>query len=195
MEWVFRRKTEPLFSRFMQINFRQMEPEWTFVGKWIYKPTIISKVEFKENEGGGSVFIVELPLNKDVYESDDFVNEQINPVRKKRKKCCTSVRICRTKRQWCTSQSLPIAPLAGKKFKILVIDENRRHSWFSVRKIVFAFRSYYCRKRKCRYQKRNGRRSGYYYLWCNDAGHERFDLTKKLKDDFATCHIPVILYY
>ena len=186
-------KQSLLFSRFMQINFSangtgvglSLVNEFTNLHK--------GKVEFKENEGGGSVFIVELPLNKDVYESDDFVNEQITVLKEEKKVLYNLSEFVEQNGNDVHLNLLPIAPLAGKKFKILVIDDNDDIRDFLFEKLSSHFEVITAENGSVGIKK--GMEEDPDLIICDVMmpGMNGFDLTKKLKDDFATCHIPVIL--
>ena len=186
-------KQSLLFSRFMQINFSangtgvglSLVNEFTNLHK--------GKVEFKENEGGGSVFIVELPLNKDVYGSEDFVNEQITVVKEEKKVVYNLSEFVEQNGNDVHLNLLPIAPLAGKKFKILVIDDNDDIRDFLFEKLSSYFEVITAENGDIGINK--GMEEDPDLIICDVMmpGMNGFDLTKKLKDDFATCHIPVIL--
>jgi len=186
-------KQNLLFNRFMQINFSS---SGTGIGlSLVNEFTLIHKgsVYFTENEGGGSIFTVEFPLNKDVYNSDDFLTEQIVVVKENKQDVYNLSEFIDVNDSEILINLLPIEPVAGKKYKVLVIDDNDDIRDFLTEKL-----------------------SPYYEIITAEDGDKGminslekdpdliicdvmmpgingFELTRKLKDDFATCHIPVIL--
>lgn len=186
-------KQNLLFSRFMQINFSE---SGTGIGlSLVNEFTALHKgnVNFNENEGGGSVFTVDFSLNSNVYSKDDFVNEQVVVAGENKNKVYNISEFIQPVENDTLLHLLPNVPFAGKNYKILVIDDND-----DIRDFL------------------NNQLSPYFEVVTAPDGNEGikrsmdddpdliicdvmmpglngFELTKKLKDDFATCHIPVIL--
>ncbi|MDP4272378.1 MAG: ATP-binding protein, partial [Bacteroidota bacterium] len=117
-------KQDLLFSRFMQINFSasgtgiglSLVNEFTTLHK--------GKVSFAENEGGGSVFTIELPLENHIYEKDDFVNEQVVITGRDNKKEVMNLSEFIENGNETLLNLLPNVPSADTKYKVLVIDDN-----------------------------------------------------------------------
>ncbi len=186
-----REKQNLLFSRFMQINFSETG---TGVGLSLVKEFASlhkGKVVFTENEGGGSVFTLELSLDSSIYQSDEFVCEQTP---KNADENCININD-----YFVSSESeamldfIPHVPAVGIKFKVLVIDDNDEIRDFLVSKLS----PYY------EVNTAEDGETGFKLALNTDVdliicdvmmpGMNGFELTHKLKDDFSTCHVPVIL--
>lgn len=66
-------KREQLFSRFMQSSYTG---ESFGIGLHLTHELVRThhgEITYQENEGGGSVFVVTIPLQKDCYEASDFL--------------------------------------------------------------------------------------------------------------------------
>lgn len=186
-------KQEILFSRFMQANFSE---KGTGIGLSLVKEFALlhkGNVSFAENINGGSVFTVALPLNKDIYSSEDFVTEEITIQNDDTQTIVNISEFFDESGDTMLLNLLPLAPVNGKKYKILIIDDNDDIRNFLIEKLS----PYY------ELQTAADGDSGFKMCMDSDPnliicdvmmpGMNGFELTKKLKDNFETCHIPVIL--
>lgn len=186
-------KQNLLFSRFMQINFSQ---SGTGIGLSLvneFTNLHHGKAYFNENTGGGSVFTIELPLNEKVYMTDDFVEEQTITIDKDENKSYKMIDFIKHEDLDVSMNWLPNSPLHGQKYKILVIDDNDDIRDFLTEKLSVYYDVITAEDGE----------KGIVSSMENDPdliicdvmmpGMNGFDLTKRIKDDFATCHIPVIL--
>ena len=186
-------KQNLIFSRFMQINF---SATGTGVGlSLVNEFTALHKgtVNFKENEGGGSIFTVELPLNSTVYSTDDFVNEQVVVSKDNKQEIYNLSEFIEQNNHEMLLNLLPNAPIAGKKYKILVIDDNDDIRDFLNEKLNPYFEVITAEDGNVGIKRSMEDDPDLIICDVMMPGMNGFELTKKLKDDFATCHIPVIL--
>jgi len=186
-------KQNMLFSRFMQINF---SATGTGVGlSLVNEFTALHKgtVQFKENENGGSIFSVELSLNSTIYESDDFVNEQVIVSKHNKEEIYNLSEFIEQNANEKLLNLLPNTPIAGKKYKILVIDDNDDIRDFLTEKLNPYFEVITAEDGDVGIKKSMKDDPDLIICDVMMPGMNGFELTKKLKDDFETCHIPVIL--
>ncbi|MDD4970382.1 MAG: two-component regulator propeller domain-containing protein [Paludibacter sp.] len=185
-------KQNMLFGRFMQINF---SAHGTGVGlSLVNEFTTLHKgtVHFNENEGGGSVFSVKFTINKEVYNPDDFVEEQI-VVSKNDKQVYNLTEFFDHKTEDSLLNFVPLEKNAGVKYKILVIDDNDDIRDFLCEKLNPHFEVITAEDGEIGFAKSMEEDPDLIICDVMMPGMNGFELTKKLKDDFATCHIPIIL--
>jgi signal transduction histidine kinase/ligand-binding sensor domain-containing protein/DNA-binding response OmpR family regulator len=179
-------KRNELFNRFMQSSFSHSSVgvglHLTYGLVNIHKGTI----SYKENEGGGSVFTVELPANADVYEEKDFLipNQILIEEEEQRHKEF----IASDKTEEPAEPSVPL-----NKRKVLIIEDDNDVREFLKEEIGQYFEVV---------AEADGI-SGFERAQTFDAdliicdvlmpGMTGFEVTKKLKNEFATSHIPIIL--
>ena len=181
-------KQHLLFVRFMQINFSETG---TGIGLSLVKEFATlhkGSAKYAENAGGGSVFIVELPLSDKLYDKDDFVIETVKNSDIREYKISEFI----DADDATFVNSVPEIVLS-KKYKILVIDDNDDIRDFLNERLSPYFEIITA----------NNGDIGFYRSTEDDPdliicdvmmpGMNGFTLTKQLKNDFGTCHIPVIL--
>lgn len=186
-------KQSLLFSRFMQINF---SATGTGIGlSLVNEFTALHKgtVHFAENEGGGSIFTVEFPLNSNVYSQDEFLIEQAVVAKENKKDIYNLSEFFEHNDSELLLNLLPIAPIEGKKYKVLVIDDNDDIRDFLYEKLNPYFDIITAEDGNIGFHKSMEEDPDLIICDVMMPGMNGFELTKKLKDDFATCHIPVIL--
>jgi len=187
-------KQNLLFSRFMQINFSQ---QGTGIGLHLVQEfTSLHQgtVEYRENEGGGSVFSVEFPLDNAKYQPDDFVAEQIKISGDKPEADVYQISdFFDDNHSDVLLEIVPIVPVAGKKYKILIIDDNDSIREFLDSKLNPYFEIITAPDGTIGIHKSIHDDPDLIICDVMMPGMNGFELTKKLKDDFETCHIPVIL--
>lgn len=186
-------KQSMLFSRFMQANFSE---KGTGIGLSLVKEfSTLHKgnVFYNENINGGSVFTLALPIDNESYNPEDFLTEEIQIQNDDVKTTVNISEFFNESDDNSLLNLLPIAPVNGKKYKILIIDDNDDIRNFLVEKLSPYFEI----------QTAADGDSG--LKLCKDSdpnliicdvmmpGMNGFELTKSLKDNFETCHIPVIL--
>jgi len=141
-------------------------------------------INYDENSGGGSVFTVCLPADGSAYEEKDYLADShvLLDGENKAKKSLEEKE---------STEKLPITPMNDRT--ILVIEDDD-----DVRSLLVSELSAYATV----VAKADGT-SGYEYARANDVdlilcdvmmpGMDGFELTKRIKEDFDTSHIPVIL--
>ena len=179
-------KQAQLFSRFMQSSYTG---ENFGIGLHLTHELVKvhhGEISFHDNEGGGAVFVVKIPLDKECYEESDFLIENnpilvapvdtvINPEDEKKKQ-----------------QKADTDEPLNRKSILLVEDDN------DVRDFL-ASELESCFNLKVATDGQMGlamAKEEDFDLVVSDVmmpGMNGFELTKRLKNKFETCHIPVIL--
>ena len=179
-------KRAELFKRFMQSSFSHSSVgvglHLTYGLVNIHKGTI----SYNENEGGGSIFTVKLPTDASVYEEKDFLVPNqllIEEEEQRHKEFVTDENT--------DEQAAPPVPL--NKRKVLIIEDDNDVREFLKEEISHYFEVV---------AEADGI-SGFERAQTYDAdliicdvlmpGMTGFEVTKKLKNEFATSHIPIIL--
>ncbi len=186
-------KQELLFSRFMQINFSQ---QGTGIGLHLVKEFTTlhqGKVDYRENETGGSVFAVSFSLDSSIYSADDFVTEQITVENEDKKEVYHFSEFITDQTSDLLIDLVPIYPVAGKKYKVLVIDDNDDIRDFLEEKLSPYFEIITATDGDIGIKRSMDDDPDLIICDVMMPGMNGFDLTRKLKDDFETCHIPVVL--
>ena len=186
-------KQNLLFSRFMQINFSQ---QGTGIGLHLVSEFCNlhkGKVAYSENENGGSVFTVSFSLDSSIYQPDDFVNEQVTIANENSKVVYNISEFISENSSDILLDMVPIIPLVGKKYKILVIDDNDDIRDFLMERLSPYFEIITASDGDSGIAKSMETDPDLIICDVMMPGMNGFELTKRLKDDFETCHIPVIL--
>ncbi len=186
-------KQELLFSRFMQINFSQ---QGTGIGLHLVSEFTTlhqGNVKYSENDPTGSVFTVSLPLDSSTYQPDDFVNEQITVEKDNSTEVYKLSEFIHETKNDILIDLVPIVPVAGHKYKILVIDDNDDIRDFLEEKLNPYFEVITASDGDAGIKRSTEEDPDLIICDVMMPGMNGFELTRKLKDDFETCHIPVIL--
>ena len=180
-------KQKELFSRFMQSSFSN---ESVGIGLHLTHELVNvlkGQISFNENKGGGSIFTVSLPLESAVYGEKDFLipsslltNEPSHPEKNEEE--------ATTDNNTYTSHQVPI-----NKKKVLVIEDDNDVRHFLQTELGNYFEVV---------SEADGV-SGFERAKTYDAdliicdvlmpGMNGFEVTRKLKTNFETSHIPIIL--
>lgn len=112
-------KREQLFSRFMQSSYTG---ESFGIGLHLTHELVRThhgEITYQENEGGGSVFVVTIPLQKDCYEASDFLIKD-SPILK------ADLAKQRDGQEEKTTDAVPSAPSAplNRRTILLIEDDN-----------------------------------------------------------------------
>jgi signal transduction histidine kinase/DNA-binding NarL/FixJ family response regulator len=182
-------KQHLLFSRFMQINFSSAG---TGIGLSLVKEFIDvhkGKIWYESNQEQGSIFNVELSTNQEIYHGENFVaspgsealSEQVNAVMLPPVNPEENVQLPNIEKS------------ALSNYKILVIDDNDDIRDF----LVDEFSKY------VQVDSADNGMKGLLLaeeinpdlIICDVMMPEMdgFEVTRRLRDDFQTCHIPIIL--
>lgn len=180
-------KQNELFNRFMQSSF---SGDSIGVGLHLsHELALVHKgsIDFKENEGGGSVFTVCIPTDKTVYNEKDFLIPG-NVLLKEADKQPHHLQELSEELPLPERQTTPM-----NKRKVLIIEDDNDIREFLKEEIGAYFEV------KTAADGTSGLDNAQTYdadlIICDVLmpGMTGFEVTKKLKSDFATSHIPIIL--
>ncbi len=173
-------KQELLFSRFMQINFSS---EGTGVGLELVKEFAEAhkgKVAYRPNEGGGSVFSVVLPTDDEIYNDARYVDsEKVTVVSKEGGDLQPEVEVNR--------------PSVPHNWKVLIVDDN-----YEIREYLSDELKHHC-DIEIAVDGKEGLEKAIELnptlIICDVKMPEMdgLEVTRRLKDNFETSHIPIIL--
>jgi signal transduction histidine kinase/ligand-binding sensor domain-containing protein/AraC-like DNA-binding protein len=179
---VPKEKQHLLFSRFSQIHF---PGSGTGVGLSLVKEFVDvhkGKVYFEDNPGGGAVFRVELSTDRETYAGENFVALQPGVIREE------TVSAAGAEYEEAGVDSEVLA-----HYRLLIIDDNDDMCGF----LADGFRGNLAVDTAV-----NGREGLQKAIETNPdliicdvmmPGIDGFEVTRQLKSEFQTCHIPVIL--
>lgn len=180
-------KREQLFSRFMQSSYTG---EGFGIGLHLTHELVRThhgKITYQENEGGGSVFVVTIPLQKDCYEASDFLVKD-SPILKAD---LTKERDGQEEKTTDAVPSAPSAPLNRRTILLIEDDNDVREFLLSELESCFDLKVASDGKAGIAMAKELD-----VDLIVSDVmmpGMNGFELTKRLKNSFETSHIPIIL--
>jgi len=181
-----------LFSRFMQINF---SASGTGIGLSLVNEFSLlhkGRASFVENELGGSVFTVDIPLSEKVYSPDEFVVDRIVKPKHEESSLHLLSEFIEDSESSFDWNVIPVSP-ADTKYKILVIDDNLDIRDFLQEKLEPYFQIITAEDGIAGIKR--GEEEDPDLIICDVMmpGMNGFELTSKLKSNFETCHIPIIL--
>lgn len=179
-------KQAQLFSRFMQSSYTG---ENFGIGLHLTHELVKvhhGEISFHDNEGGGAVFVVKIPLDKECYEESDFLIEN-NPIL-----VAPVDSVIKPEDEKKEPQKADTDEPLNRKTILLVEDDNdvrdflasELESCFNLRVATDGQMGLAMAKEED------------FDLVVSDVmmpGMNGFELTKRLKNKFETCHIPVIL--
>lgn len=180
-------KREQLFSRFMQSSYTG---ESFGIGLHLTHELVRThhgEITYQENEGGGSVFVVTIPLQKDCYEASDFLVKD-SPILKAD---LTKERDGQEEKTTDAAPSAPSAPLNRRTILLIEDDNDVREFLLSELESCFDLKVASDGKAGIAMAKELD-----VDLIVSDVmmpGMNGFELTKRLKNSFETSHIPIIL--
>lgn len=180
-------KQGELFKRFMQSSF---SGDSIGVGLHLSHELVqVHKgtIEYKDNEGGGSVFTVCIPTDKTVYSEKDFLvpgnllleeaNMQTHHLQELSEECQEHEKTITTSR----------------KHKILVIEDDNDIRGFLQEELSAYFEVEVAADGISGFEKACNYDADLIICDVLMPGMTGFEVTKKLKTEFATSHIPIIL--
>lgn len=179
-------KQAQLFSRFMQSSYTG---ENFGIGLHLTHELVKvhhGEISFHDNEGGGAVFVVKIPLDKECYEESDFLIEN-NPIL-----VAPVDSVIKPENEKKEPQKADTDEPFNRKTILLVEDDNdvrdflasELESCFNLRVATDGQMGLAMAKEED------------FDLVVSDVmmpGMNGFELTKRLKNKFETCHIPIIL--
>lgn len=178
-------KRGELFSRFMQSTFAR---DSVGIGLHLTYDLVTlhrGNITYKERIGGGSVFTVMLPIDATVYAPDEFLtNEEQSGV------VSVEAEISETT----TSEIKPDQkPSAGNKKRILLIEDDIEVNTFLVRELSAEFEVVSAMDGVSGLHAANEFEGDLIVCDVMMPRMNGFEVTRKLRENFDTCHIPIIL--
>lgn len=180
-------KREQLFSRFMQSSYTG---ESFGIGLHLTHELVRThhgEITYQENEGGGSVFVVTIPLQKDCYEASDFLVKD-SPILK------ADLEKQRDGQEEKTTDAVPSAPSAPlNRRTILLIEDDNDVREFLLSELESCFDLKVASDGKAGIAMAKELDVDLIVSDVMMPGMNGFELTKRLKNSFETSHIPIIL--
>ena len=180
-------KREQLFSRFMQSSYTG---ESFGIGLHLTHELVRThhgEITYQENEGGGSVFVVTIPLQKDCYEASDFLVKD-SPILK------ADLAKQRDGQEEKTTDAVPSAPSAPlNRRTILLIEDDNDVREFLLSELESCFDLKVALDGKAGIAMAKELDVDLIVSDVMMPGMNGFELTKRLKNSFETSHIPIIL--
>lgn len=180
-------KREQLFSRFMQSSYTG---ESFGIGLHLTHELVRThhgEITYQENEGGGSVFVVTIPLQKDCYEASDFLVKD-SPILK------ADLAKERDGQEEKTTDAVPSAPSAPlNRRTILLIEDDNDVREFLLSELESCFDLKVASDGKAGIAMAKELDVDLIVSDVMMPGMNGFELTKRLKNSFETSHIPIIL--
>lgn len=180
-------KRAQLFSRFMQSSYTG---ESFGIGLHLTHELVRThhgEITYQENEGGGSVFVVTIPLQKDCYEASDFLVKD-SPILK-----------ADLTKEWDgqeekTTDAVPSAPSAPlNRRTVLLIEDDNDVREFLLSELESCFDLKVASDGKAGIAMAKELDVDLIVSDVMMPGMNGFELTKRLKNSFETSHIPIIL--
>lgn len=180
-------KREQLFSRFMQSSYTG---ESFGIGLHLTHELVRThhgEITYQENEGGGSVFVVTIPLQKDCYEASDFLIKD-SPILK------VDLAKQRDGQEEKTTDAVPSATSAPlNRRTILLIEDDNDVREFLLSELESCFDLKVASDGKAGIAMAKELDVDLIVSDVMMPGMNGFELTKRLKNSFETSHIPIIL--
>lgn len=180
-------KRAQLFSRFMQSSYTG---ESFGIGLHLTHELVKThhgEIAYQENEGGGSVFVVTIPLQKDSYEASDFLVKD-SPILK------ADLAKQRDGQEEKTTDAVPSAPSAPlNRRTILLIEDDNDVREFLLSELESCFDLKVASDGKTGIAMAKELDVDLIVSDVMMPGMNGFELTKRLKNSFETSHIPIIL--
>lgn len=180
-------KREQFFSRFMQSSYTG---ESFGIGLHFTHELVRThhgEITYQENEGGGSVFVVTIPLQKDCYEASDFLVKD-SPILK------ADLAKQRDGQEEKTTDAVPSAPSAPlNRRTILLIEDDNDVREFLLSELESCFDLKVASDGKAGIAMAKELDVDLIVSDVMMPGMNGFELTKRLKNSFETSHIPIIL--
>lgn len=181
-------KREQLFSRFMQSSYTG---ESFGIGLHLTHELVRThhgEITYQENEGGGSVFVVTIPLQKDCYEASDFLVKD-SPILK------ADLAKQREGQDEKLIEVVPSAPPSAplNRRTILLIEDDNDVREFLLSELESCFDLKVASDGKAGIAMAKELDVDLIVSDVMMPGMNGFELTKRLKNSFETSHIPIIL--
>lgn len=180
-------KRSELFKRFMQSSFSHSS---VGVGLHLTHELVNvhkGSISYEDNEGGGSVFTVILPTNSEIYQEKDFLvpNQLLIEEEEQHAK-----EFIREEKPEDTFQP-PVDPL--NKRKVLIIEDDTDIREFLKEEVGVYFEVEVAADGTSGFEKASTYDADLIICDVLMPGMNGFEVTRKLKNEFTTSHIPIIL--
>lgn len=181
-------KRSELFKRFMQSSFSHSS---VGVGLHLTHELVNvhkGSISYEDNEGGGSVFTVILPTNSEIYQEKDFlVPNQLLVEEEEQQHAKEFIREEKTEDTF----QPPVDPL--NKRKVLIIEDDTDIREFLKEEVGVYFEVEVAADGTSGFEKASTYDADLIICDVLMPGMSGFEVTRKLKNEFTTSHIPIIL--
>lgn len=181
-------KRSELFKRFMQSSFSHSS---VGVGLHLTHELVNvhkGNISYEDNEGGGSVFTVILPTNSEIYQEKDFlVPNQLLIEEEEQQHAKEFIREEKTEDTF----QPPVDPL--NKRKVLIIEDDTDIREFLKEEVGVYFEVEVAADGTSGFEKASTYDADLIICDVLMPGMSGFEVTRKLKNEFTTSHIPIIL--
>lgn len=181
-------KRSELFKRFMQSSFSHSS---VGVGLHLTHELVNvhkGSISYEDNEGGGSVFTVILPTNSEIYQEKDFLVPNQLLVEEEEQQHAKE--FIREEKPEETFQP-PVDPL--NKRKVLIIEDDTDIREFLKEEVGVYFEVEVAADGTSGFEKASTYDADLIICDVLMPGMSGFEVTRKLKNEFTTSHIPIIL--
>ena len=181
-------KRSELFKRFMQSSFSHSS---VGVGLHLTHELVNvhkGSISYEDNEGGGSVFTVILPTNSEIYQEKDFL--LANQLLIEEEEQQHAKEFIREEKPEDTFQP-PVDPL--NKRKVLIIEDDTDIREFLKEEVGIYFEVEVAADGTSGFEKASTYDADLIICDVLMPGMSGFEVTRKLKNEFTTSHIPIIL--
>lgn len=181
-------KRSELFKRFMQSSFSHSS---VGVGLHLTHELVNvhkGSISYEDNEGGGSVFTVILPTNSEIYQEKDFLVPNQLLVEEEEQQHAKE--FIREEKPEDTFQP-PVDPL--NKRKVLIIEDDTDIREFLKEEVGVYFEVEVAADGTSGFEKASTYDADLIICDVLMPGMSGFEVTRKLKNEFTTSHIPIIL--
>ena len=181
-------KRSELFKRFMQSSFSHSS---VGVGLHLTHELVNvhkGSISYEDNEGGGSVFTVILPTNSEIYQEKDFLVPNQLLIEEEEQQHAKE--FIREEKPEDTFQP-PVDPL--NKRKVLIIEDDTDIREFLKEEVGIYFEVEVAADGTSGFEKASTYDADLIICDVLMPGMSGFEVTRKLKNEFTTSHIPIIL--
>ncbi|MDL2241499.1 response regulator [Bacteroidales bacterium OttesenSCG-928-L03] len=180
-------KRNELFNRFMQSNY---SGESVGIGLHLAHELVQvhkGEISYDENAGEGSIFTVKLPLGKEVYEEKDFLIAD-NALMQEKNKAFVSEELNQEEVGLLLTKTDPL-----NKQQLLVIEDDPDVRQYLIEELSHYFTVLSADNGISGFQMAQDENIDLIVCDVMMPGMNGYEVVKKLKNEFKTSHIPVIL--
>lgn len=181
-------KRDELFKRFMQSNF---SGESVGIGLHLTHELVTvhkGNISYKENTDGGSVFSVTLPLNINIYEDKDFLIPN-NVLMQEKQEIIVQEQVGDIGKP----EELPARPNPLNRQRVLVIEDDADVKQYLKEELSAYFQLEVAEDGSTGFRIAQETMPDLIVCDVMMPGMNGYEVTRKLKSEFNTSHIPVIL--